>query len=358
MVTAAATVWGLNGTVSKLLIQDGFDPPQLTTLRATGAFVGLLVLVLMTRGPGALAAGGREMPDVRRASFAEVGRLTSYGLIGVFSVPLLYFVAISRLPVGIGLLFEFTAPAFVALWVRFGEHQQVRRRLWFGLVLCLVGLVSVAQLWTVFEAGRGLRLDGLGILAGLAAAVLLAVWYVLGAKLVAGTTAVGSTTTGPAVPGRDTPPPVTRDPLTLTCWAFGAATLAGAAVRPWWSFDVDLLRGHSGGQPTWLLIAYLIVFGTILPYLLITSAMRHLPPTSVGIIGMVEILLASLFAWVLLGEALNPAQILGGLVLIAGVAIAESARVTAARPDRTSPGRGAAGVEDPRSEPPTVPAGR
>jgi drug/metabolite transporter (DMT)-like permease len=75
---------------------------------------------------------------------------------------MLYFVAISRLPVGIGLLFEFTAPVFVALWVRFGEHQQVRRRLWVGLGLCVAGLISVTQFW----AGQ-LSLDQVGILAGL-----------------------------------------------------------------------------------------------------------------------------------------------------------------------------------------------
>jgi uncharacterized membrane protein len=112
MVVAAATVWGLNGTVSKLLIQGGFDPPQLTAFRAAGAALGLLLFILVTRGPRPLAARPREIP-----------RLVGYGLIGVFSVPLLYFVAISRLPVGIGLLFEFTAPVFVALWVRFGEHE-------------------------------------------------------------------------------------------------------------------------------------------------------------------------------------------------------------------------------------------
>src|SRR5690606_9028109 len=92
MVVAAATVWGLNGTVSKLLMRGGFDPPQLTTFRAAGAFLVLLLLVLATRGPRPLAAPLREFP-----------RLVTYGLLGVFGVPLLYFVAISRLPVGIGL---------------------------------------------------------------------------------------------------------------------------------------------------------------------------------------------------------------------------------------------------------------
>ena len=326
LVAAAAGFFGLNGTVSKLLIQGGFEPTQLTTFRATGAFFGLLVLVLVTGRARAMTASAGEVP-----------RLVVYGLLGIFCVPLLYFVAISRLPVGIGLLFEFTAPAFVALWMRFGERRQVRRRLWVGLGLCLLGLVSVAQLW----AGE-LRLDGLGVLAGTVSAILLAAWYVLGATLVAGTTAVGSG----QQPAQARP---RRDPLTLTCWGFGAAAVAGSVVRPWWNFDSSLLTGRSDGVPMGLLAAYLIIFGTIVPYLLITFAMRHLPPTSIGIIGMLEIILASGFAWLLLDEVLVTAQIVGGLILIVGVALAESARVTNIRANR----EGA-----PRATSPATPAGK
>src|SRR5688572_22735468 len=115
MVVAAAMAFALNGTVSKLLLQSGFDAPQLTTFRATGAFFGLLVITLLAPGGiRRLSVGRRELP-----------RLIIFGLTGLFLVPMLYFVAISRLPVGIGLLFEFTAPAFVALWVRFGEREPV-----------------------------------------------------------------------------------------------------------------------------------------------------------------------------------------------------------------------------------------
>ncbi len=42
---------------------------------------------------------------------------------------------------------------------------------------------------------------------------------------------------------------------------------------------------------------------------------------------MTEVVLASAFAWVLLSENLNPAQVIGGSILVAGVILAESARV-------------------------------
>jgi drug/metabolite transporter (DMT)-like permease len=291
MVLVAATIFALNGTVAKLLLQGGYDAPQLTTFRATGAFLGLFAVIAVRGGVPTLRARRDELP-----------RLIVFGLAGLFLVPMLYFVAISRLPVGIGLLFEFTAPAFVALWVRFGERQQVRRRLWVGLGLCLIGLVCVTQIW----AGE-LSLDRVGIAAGLTSAILLAFYYVMGSKTVA-----------------------TRDPLSVTCWAFGVAAVAGAVVRPWWNFNAGLLLTSSGGVPMWLLAIYLLVFGTILPYLLISFSMQHLPPTSVGIIGMTELVLASIFAWFLLSEQLTAAQIVGGLVLLAGVILAETARTAKA----------------------------
>jgi drug/metabolite transporter (DMT)-like permease len=289
MVIASGMVFAVNGTVSKLLLLGGFDAPQLTAFRAAGGCAGLLLVLLVTHRPAQLTVRRPELP-----------RLIAFGLTGFFLVPMLYFVAIRRMPVGIGLLFEYMGPAFVALWVRFGEHRPVRRRLWVGLAFCLGGLACVAQVW----AGR-LSLDPVGVAAGLACAIFLAGYYVLGSQSVA-----------------------QRDPISVTWWAFGFSALAGAIVRPWWDFPTRLLSGTSHGVPMWLLAGYFVVFGTIVAYLLVSASMRHLPPTSVGIVGMIEPVLASGFAWITLGEILVPAQIFGGLVVLVGVLLAETARPT------------------------------
>jgi drug/metabolite transporter (DMT)-like permease len=228
--------------------------------------------------------------------------LVVYGLAGFFGVPTLYFVAISRLPVGVGLLFEYTAPVLVALWARLVQGHAVRPRLWLGLAASLIGLACVAEVW-----GR-LRLDALGVAAGLGAAVLLAAYYLLSARGVAN-----------------------RDALSLTAYAFGVSALAGAAVRPWWRFDLGQL--DATGTPldlkVWLLLGYIVIGGSIAPYVLLAGAMRHLPPTSVGIIGMSEPVVAATVAWLVLHEHLNVAQIGGGALILLGVALAETARVKA-----------------------------
>ena len=287
MVLVSCALFAVNGTVAKLALRGGFDAPQLTTLRVTGAFAGLLMLSL------ALRPHARRLRVERR----ELPLLVVYGLAGFYFVPMLYFVAISRLPVGIGLLFEYSAPLLVALWARFGQRQRVRPRLWVGLVASLFGLAGVAEIW------GDVHLDGVGVAAGFAAAVLLAVFYLLGARGVQA-----------------------RDSLSLSCWAFGVAALAGLVIRPWWHFPTEVLGRTSGGVPVWLLCAYVIVFGSIVPYLLIIGAFRHLPPTSVGMIGMAEPVIASTVAWLALGEALSISQLAGGMLVLLGVVLAETAR--------------------------------
>jgi drug/metabolite transporter (DMT)-like permease len=301
MVVGGSALFAVNGTVSKLVLRAGFDAPQLTLLRAAGAFAGLLLLSVVLR-PGASRL---------RARRGDIPLLVVYGLSGFFLVPMLYFVAISRMPVGIALLFEYTAPLLVALWARFGQRRRVRPRLWGGLALSLAGLACVAEVW------GDLRLDGLGVVAGFGAAVLLAFYYVLGARGVE-----------------------QRDTLSLTTWAFGASAVAGLITRAvtggaggW-----EPLGATEAGVPVALLCCYVVILGSIVPYLLLAAALRHLPATSVGILGMTEPVIAAAVAWLTLGagEALNAAQLAGGALVLVGVTLAETAR-TAPEPATPAP---------------------
>jgi drug/metabolite transporter (DMT)-like permease len=192
--------------------------------------------------------------------------------------------------------------------------------------MAIAGLVCVAEAWGSWH------LDGLGVAAGLGAATLLAGYYLIGARGVA-----------------------TRDPLSLTCWAFGWAALVGMALRPWWRLPLHAMGGHSAGVPVWLLCCYLVPLGSIAPYVLVGAGLRHLPATSVGIIGMVEPVIAAGVAWLALGERLDPAQLAGGTMVLAGVALAETARTAGGRTRTAGGGTRAA---DATASPLAPPAGR
>jgi drug/metabolite transporter (DMT)-like permease len=293
MAIAAACCFALNGSVSKVVLGTGISAERLVELRSAGAFLGLF-LALLVLAPGRLRVSRRDLPV-----------LALYGIAGFALVQWFYFLAIARLPVGIALLFEFTAPVLVAVWARFAWHEAVRRRVWAALVLSLLGLVLVAEVWS----GGGL--DPFGVAAGLGAAVSLALYFLVGERAV----------------GR-------RDPVSLTCWALFFAALFWSLLQPWWTFPVSAFSGSTdlGGSlagstaPIWLLALFIIVVGSIAPFLLVVGALRHLPATRVGVVGMAEPVLAGAVAFVWLGEALSAVQLTGGAVVLAGIALAQTAR--------------------------------
>jgi drug/metabolite transporter (DMT)-like permease len=65
--------------------------------------------------------------------------------------------------------------------------------------------------------------------------------------------------------------------------------------------------------------------GTVAPFLLVIGALRLLPASQAGVVGMVEPVLAGAVAWVWLDETLTAAQIVGSLVVLAGIAVAQRA---------------------------------
>lgn len=291
----AATLFALNGTVSKTILESGTDSVHLSQLRVTTAFVILLAFVAITH------------PDRLRIRRSEIGVLLAYGILGIAMTQFLYFVAISRLPVGVALLIEFTAPIMVALWFRFGRHEPVKRRVWAALALAMAGLALVGQVWL------GFTLDGIGVVAGFGAAAALAVYYLLADRQV-----------------RSSYP---RDPVSLTMWGFGAAALFWAVVQPWWLFPWGDLSGTGSPAgvdgptfPLWFLAAWMVVLGTVVPFSLVVASLHHINASQASIVGMTEPLLASAIAWIALGEVLAPAQILGAAIVLIAVFLAERSR--------------------------------
>ncbi|MGY1623746.1 EamA family transporter [Geodermatophilus sp. SYSU D00965] len=294
---AAAGFFAVNGTVSTLALQAGLPSTRLTALRCAGAAVGLLAVLAVTA------------PQRLRLTWREVPFLAVFGVVGVALTQYLYYVAIGRLPVGVALVFEMTAPVLIALYVWLVRRERVHARLWGALLLTLAGLVLVAEVWQ----GGG-SLDPLGVAAALAAAVCLATYYLMGER---GTT--------------------TRDPVALTCWSFVAAALFWAVAAPWTTFDAGVLEERvpvSVGSlqvPLWVLVAWIVVLGAMVPFWLSLGALRHLSPTTAGLVATVEPVFASGVAWLWVEQVLSGWQVLGGLVVLVGIGLAQTARGASSR---------------------------
>jgi drug/metabolite transporter (DMT)-like permease len=293
MVWTAALLFGINGTVSKVVLESGITSLELTQVRSTGAFLGFACALALT-APGRL-----------RVTLRELGFLVVFGVTGLAFVQWFYFLSIHRLPVGIALLIEYLAPLGVALWARYVLHEPVRRRIWIALALALVGLSLIVELWADSS------LDGIGVAAALAAAVAYAVYILMAERGVR-----------------------TRDPISLSCYGFLFAALFWLVVQPVWAFpfgrvdeDVSLLGRLDGiSAPVWLLMLFVVAVGTMATFALIVSALRHVSATRVGIVAMLEPVAAAAVAWLWLGEALGALQLAGGAIVLVGIALAQTAR--------------------------------
>lgn len=286
----AAVLFAFNGTVSKSIMLAGMSPERLSQLRATAAFLVLVLVVALTN---------RQALRIRRGEWKLI---FAYGILGVTMTQYLYFIGITKLPVSIALLIEFTAPIMVALWFRFAKHERFKAMLWFGLVLALVGLGMVGQVW------QGLTLNGIGVLASFGAAIALAIYYITGEAGLK-----------------------QRDPISMTAWGFGAAALFWAVVAPWWQFPWNALQGsttldNGSTFPLLSLATYMVIGGTVLPFALVLFSMRHLRATQASVVGMTEPVFAAAVAFLLLGEVLSTVQLIGGLVVLTGVLLAENSR--------------------------------
>ena len=293
MVISAALLFALNGTVSKVVLQSGISSLELTQVRATGAFLAFALVLAVTRR------------DSLRLTRRELPYLVVFGVAGVALVQWLYFVSIARLPIGIALLIEYIAPILIALWAWAVFKETIRRRIWLALALAIVGLGVVVEVWS------GIALDGIGVAASLAAAVAYAVYVLMAERAVRW-----------------------RDPASLTAFGFLFAGLFWAAVQPLWRFpgerldDSVSLLGHLErfSLPVWLLLLYVVVAGTMVTFLLVAAALRHISATRVGIVAMLEPVAASAVAFLWLGESFGTAQLVGGGIVLVAILLAQTAR--------------------------------
>lgn len=295
MVLSGAALFAVNGVVAKVALASGLSSLRLTEVRITGAAVGLMTVLALTR------------PRILRVTRRELPFLAVFGIGGLAFVQWLYFLAIHRLEIGIALLIQYLAPLLVALWVRFVVHRPVRPRLWVALALSLTGLALVVQIWRGSDTG----LDGLGVIAALGGAFAFAGYILLAERGV-----------------------TRRDAVSLTAYGFLFGALFFAVIQPWWTFPTQhfsqrvSLLGHlsSFHLPVWALMLWIIVLGAIVPFALFVGALHHIPATRASIAAMFEPVVASAVAWAWLGEALDPVQVMGGAVVLCGIALAQTAR--------------------------------
>ncbi len=289
---AGALLFGLNGVVIKMLMEGtALSGSQITQFRVTGTAIIMGAVMLVIN---------------RRALILTRAQVVPIVILGVVvaSLQATYAIAVNMMPVGIALLLEYTAVLFVALIAFFWFKEFVKARIWASIAMVLVGLAVVAEVWNT-------TLDPIGVLWAMGASLSLTAYFVLGERQ------TGS-----------------MHPMAVGFWTMLVASVFWAMFSGWWEIDPAILlrdipvtTDPTGTvAPAWVLMIANIVMGTFMSFALSLFAISRLKATRSGIVATSEILFAFLFAFLLLGEALNFIQLIGAAVVLLGIVVAQTAR--------------------------------
>lgn len=281
LALGAASMWSLNGSMARELLDDGMGAGRLSQLRSLGSFVILAAVLALWRR------------DLLRVERRDIPGLAFLGIAGLALVHATYFIAIDRLQIGVALTIQYLAPLLILLWLRIFHGRRLSPGLWGAVTLSVAGCFLVVRAYDVSG------LDGLGVVAALGAAASFAV-YMVGAERA----------------GR------LHEPTTTLLWAFGFASLFWAVVAPWWSFPFARLESAEGLA----LGMGVVLVGTLLPFICMVAALRHIPAPRAAVVATLEPVLAAVFAYLIHDEALAAVQVAGGVVVLAAVVWVQSHR--------------------------------
>jgi drug/metabolite transporter (DMT)-like permease len=283
LALGGAALYALGGVIAKDAFSAGIAPSEMAQLRAMFSFAVLLP---------ALALFGRRHLRVRRS---DLPMLALFGALGLAAVNGTYYEAISRLPLGVALAIQYTAPLLLLAIARI-TGRGVGSRLWVAAAVTLVGCFFVVG---AYDA-RLRDVNAAGAVIAVIAMLAFAAYLLMAERLLKRLT-----------------------PWTLLLYGLGFASLAWAAYRVPAALPWDLAARQ------WPLLVGVVFVATLFPYVLTLAAVSLLPAARVGLTATFEPVAGAILGFALLGEILQPPQLAGGLLVIAGIALVQTVRLRA-----------------------------
>jgi drug/metabolite transporter (DMT)-like permease len=285
-------MFGFNASSVKIILGTEISPEQLVLFRATiTALMAGLVLLFTNR-------------KAFKVTMKELPVLIFYGIFGIALMQWSYSNAVSLLPISVALLIEYTAIVIVPLVSLLLFKEKVRPRLWFGIAAVLVGLAIVSNLWNS-------SLNPIGVAWAFMAAACLSIYFLIGEHTQR-----------------------KRDAMSTLFYTFAVASVFWAImnfINPAKMIDINLvfnLGGNLSGisMPVWAGLLWIGIMGSFIPMLLDYIALGNLSATAVGVIATAETVFATIFAWAWLNESMTTLEVIGGLIVVAGIILAETSR--------------------------------
>ncbi len=278
----SAASFGMSGALARGLLDGGWSAGAIVLVR-----VGLAALVVV---PFGLVALRGRWALLRR----NAGVVVVYGALAVAGAQFCYFSAVAHMQVGPALLIEYTAPAAVVVWLWLRHGQRPGAVTLVGAGLAAAGLVLVLDLLS----GADLSLPG--VVWALAAMVGAATYFVISAD-----------------EGNGLPPMV----LAAAGLVLGAAVLGVLGLVGLLPMRASTAAVSYAGRSVawWVPLVVLGVVTAAVAYVSGIAASRRLGSRLASFVALLEVVAGVVFAWLLLDELPRPVQLVGGLVVLAGV---------------------------------------
>jgi drug/metabolite transporter (DMT)-like permease len=271
----SAVCFGAMSVFGKFAYEAGVSPSALLLVRFVIAAVALAALLSLRPAP--------------RPAGRAVAVALALGAVGFATQATLYFEALSVMDASLLSLILYTYPLMVTAGAVLLRRDRMTRGRAIALAVATAGTVLVLA-----GAGGG-AMSPLGVALGFGSALTYTIYILVSDRIVQGM------------------PPVLLATLVMT----GAAVaLSGKALV---TGGVELGFTPAG----WFWVTCIAIVSTVLATLLFFSGLRRTGPSTAAILSTVEPFVTAALAAMTLGELLAPAQLAGGLLLLASVVVVQ-----------------------------------
>lgn len=296
-LVATTLIWGSQAPIGKVALRD-VGPVQLVLARAVLASLTLILL---------LALQG-QLGEVRRELRSRPGAMALLGFLSFFGSSGCSMLALALLPASVSSLLSNVSPLFVALGVIAAQRRQTPVGAVVGVLIGFAGLAVVVLGDNLASLG-GTGLNPLGVGLACLGSLSWAIYIGAGQRVMA-----------------------KGNPLAIVV----ASSFFGGL--PWVALSLangELIALFKLSLVTWVLLLYIGIVTTGVTYGLWTAALTRLNVASVAVfqyaIPFVAVVLSVLF----LDERITVPLVVGGLGIIAGIAITQRATPSRSRlPER------------------------
>ena len=286
--TASAFTFGMSGPLAKALMVAGWSPTAAVAARLTGGAFVLAIVATFVK------------PDWVSQAREHAKTIVIYGLFPVAGAQLCYYNAVAHLSVGVAMLLEYTAPVMVIAWVWATTKRRPRGLTLAGVALAIVGIILV------LDVVNGAKADAVGVAWGLGAALCAVSYFMMSDQVTADGSGLHAIT-------------LAAGGLVVAAVAIAALGMSGVMPMRFTANDAVV----AGLTVPWFVPVLLLgVIATAIAYTLGISGVARLRPSFASLVGLAEVLFAVLAAWLLLDERMTAIQIVGGAVVLVGLALA------------------------------------